>query len=381
MDAEASVSALGPRHCKPHANSLCSLRHRQPLPSTPRPRAVTTSSPPSRKSLDPITTTRSPPRNPHAACPSLRLRAIAMAMDAKEIERRGKAIGKAVAENEPSANVLNLLNGLKTGVHATEDLLRSTRIGVTINRLRTHKDPAVQRLATELVSKWRDEVKKQPKKGTPAKPVANGAASPSPAPPPSGTASPAPALAKRKHDVPSEKRNHRTDKVKYQVTGNESRDACVRLMYDGIAFMSEAMPDDILLVAKQIEAAAYSNSGSVNDAYKEKMRTLFQNLKNKTNPQLRKRVFSGDISPKRFVVMTHDEMKSDERRAEDKILEEENIKQAMVAQVEKAISKEFQCGKCKKKMVSYSQAQTRSADEPMTTFCECMNCGNRWKFS
>ncbi|CBX95569.1 hypothetical protein IAQ61_004395 [Plenodomus lingam] len=304
-----------------------------------------------------------------------------MAMDAKEIELRGKAIGKAVAENEPSANILNLLNGLKTGVDATEDLLRSTRIGVTINRLRTHKDPAVQRLATELVSKWRDQVKKQPKKGTPAKTAANSGASASPAPPPSGTASPAPAAAKKKHDVPADKRNHRTDKVKYQVTGNDSRDACVKLMYDGLAFMSEAMPDEILVIAKQVEAAAYTNAGSINDAYKAKMRSLFQNLKNKTNPQLRKRVFSGDISAKRFVVMTHDEMKSDERRAEDKILEQENINQAMVAQVEKAISKEFQCGKCKQKMVSYSQAQTRSADEPMTTFCECMNCGNRWKFS
>lgn len=41
----------------------------------------------------------------------------------------------------------------------------------------------------------------------------------------------------------------------------------------------------------------------------------------------------------------------------------------------------MQCGKCKFMKVAYSQAQTRSADEPMTTFCECMNCGNRWKFS
>jgi len=111
------------------------------------------------------------------------------------------------------------------------------------------------------------------------------------------------------------------------------------------------------------------------------MRSLFQNLKNKTNPQLRKRVLAGEVTPTKFVVMTHEEMKSDERRAEDKALNQENMNQAMVAQVEKAISKEFQCGKCKQKMVSYSQAQTRSADEPMTTFCECMNCGNRWKFS
>jgi transcription elongation factor S-II len=164
-----------------------------------------------------------------------------MAMDAKEIELRGKAIGKAVAEGEPSTSILKLLNDLKTGVHATEDLLRSTRIGVTINRLRTHKDPAVQKLATELVAKWRDEVKKKqpPKKDGPAKVATNGSAS-SPAPPPSGTASPAPSQSKKKHDVPSDKRNHKTDKVKYQVTGNEARDNCVRLMYDGLAFMSEA---------------------------------------------------------------------------------------------------------------------------------------------
>lgn len=29
---------------------------------------------------------------------------------------------------------------------------------------------------------------------------------------------------------------------------------------------------------------------------------------------------------------------------------------------------------------TYYQMQTRSADEPMTTFVTCVNCGNRWKF-
>ncbi|KAF2270702.1 transcription elongation factor [Lojkania enalia] len=296
-------------------------------------------------------------------------------MDVKEIEQVGKSINKAMADGEPSASILKLLNDLKNGVKATEELLRSTRIGITVNRLRTHKDPAVQRLAQEVVKQWKDTVKKSaPVKGP--RPT-NGTASPAPG---SGTASPAP--SKKKHNVAPDKRSHKTDKVDYQVTGIEARDQCVRLMYDGLALMTDDLPEDVIAVAKDVESAAWANAGSQNnDAYRQKMRSLFQNLKNKSNPGLRKRVLSGEIAPKRFVTMTHDELKSAERRAEDARLEKENMNQAMVAQVEKSISTEFQCGKCKKKMVSYSQAQTRSADEPMTTFCECMNCGNRWKFS
>ncbi|KAF2869336.1 transcription elongation factor S-II [Massariosphaeria phaeospora] len=299
-------------------------------------------------------------------------------MDVKEVELRGRSITKALSDGEPSASLIKLLTDLKGGVNATEELLRQTKIGVTVNRLRQHKDPAVSKFAHELVSKWRDEVNKQKKKGPAVRAAAaNGKSSPAPQ---SGTASPAP--SKKKHTVDPEKRNHKTDKVEYRVTGEEARDACVRLMYDGLAFMSDEQPDDILSIAKAVEAAAYANAGNTNnEAYRSKMRSLFQNLKNKSNLNLRKRVLSGDIAPKRFVTMSHDELKSKERRATDEKLKAENMNQAMVAKVEKSISTEFQCGKCKQKMVAYSQAQTRSADEPMTTFCECQNCGNRWKFS
>ena len=40
----------------------------------------------------------------------------------------------------------------------------------------------------------------------------------------------------------------------------------------------------------------------------------------------------------------------------------------------------FKCGKCKSKRTTYYQLQTRSADEPMTTFVTCHNCDNHWKF-
>ena len=39
----------------------------------------------------------------------------------------------------------------------------------------------------------------------------------------------------------------------------------------------------------------------------------------------------------------------------------------------------FRCSRCKKKLCSYYELQTRSADEPMTIFISCMNCGHRWK--
>tara|TARA_Y100001954_G_scaffold228842_1_gene273854 strand:+ start:286 stop:675 length:390 start_codon:yes stop_codon:yes gene_type:complete len=36
------------------------------------------------------------------------------------------------------------------------------------------------------------------------------------------------------------------------------------------------------------------------------------------------------------------------------------------------------CGKCKQRKVEYYQQQIRGADEPMTCFCYCLNCGKRW---
>jgi transcription elongation factor S-II len=39
----------------------------------------------------------------------------------------------------------------------------------------------------------------------------------------------------------------------------------------------------------------------------------------------------------------------------------------------------YQCGRCKSWKTTYYQMQTRSADEPMTTFVTCVNCSKRWK--
>jgi len=39
----------------------------------------------------------------------------------------------------------------------------------------------------------------------------------------------------------------------------------------------------------------------------------------------------------------------------------------------------FRCSRCTKKLCTYYELQTRSADEPMTIFISCVNCGKQWK--
>ena len=39
----------------------------------------------------------------------------------------------------------------------------------------------------------------------------------------------------------------------------------------------------------------------------------------------------------------------------------------------------FKCKRCKKSKTKYWEMQTRAADEPMTIFIRCLNCGKEWR--
>ena len=40
---------------------------------------------------------------------------------------------------------------------------------------------------------------------------------------------------------------------------------------------------------------------------------------------------------------------------------------------------QFHCKGCGKRECTYYELQTRSADEPMTIFIQCINCGKHWR--
>lgn len=74
-------------------------------------------------------------------------------------------------------------------------------------------------------------------------------------------------------------------------------------------------------------------------------------------------------------------MASDERRRVDAKIAEQNLHNSQMAKDTAAETDQFKCNRCQQRRCKYYQMQTRSADEPMTTFVTCVNCGNRWRVS
>ena len=246
-------------------------------------------------------------------------------MEAKEVIEKSKALSKATAAKDPPENIIRILNDLKTGIKADEDLLRSTKIGVAVNRSKQHPNPAVARLASEIVKKWRDDINKLKGSTSSDKRSPNGTASPVPASTSNG---------KPKLNVPPAERDWKKDRVDIARTNQTTRDGTIGLIYNGLAYMSTDASSDILHKATAVEAAGFAKYGPESNAgYSSKMRSLFMNLKAKSNPKLRVDVVNGTISPERLVVMSNDELKSAERRAEDAKLIKENLKDSQMPQV------------------------------------------------
>jgi len=292
--------------------------------------------------------------------------------DAAELKKLVKQLQSTSTDEE----TVVVLQTLKKDYQVNEAILRESKAGLAVGKLRAHASKDVADLAKEIVKKWKTEVEKAKAGSSSSKSAVNGKTQSRKA-----SMTPTPATPTRANPNKTDLRTAKTDGVKIEVTGDKTRDKCVELIYDALASDSGAPPDQILKRAKGIEANVLLLFDNTNQAYKSKIRSLFVNLKDKNNPGLRENVVSGDISVDRFSKMTSEEMASEERKAADNKIKEQNFQSSLGAEEQQAETDAFQCSRCKQRKCRYRQAQTRSADEPMTTFVTCTNCNNRWKFS
>lgn len=157
----------------------------------------------------------------------------------------------------------------------------------------------------------------------------------------------------------------------------------------GVAAGSDDGAEQAAHVAVALENAVYTLFALDNKEYLAKLRSLAFNLRD--NKELAVQVLDGEIAAPVVAQMDASELASAASRQQAEALKqraaeacrgdwmsatEDERLASLGLQAEKGM---FPCGKCKSDRVSHTQMQTRSADEPMTLFLKCKDCGNRWK--
>jgi DNA-directed RNA polymerase subunit M/transcription elongation factor TFIIS len=114
--------------------------------------------------------------------------------------------------------------------------------------------------------------------------------------------------------------------------------------------------------------------------YLDKFKSIYRNLDKKNivgNNNLLKRLKKKEFKAHELAFMKHHQLYPEKWKSlvDAKIQRDINATKVDFS----AATDDFQCWKCKSRKCTYYQLQTRSADEPMTTFVCCLSCANRWR--
>jgi DNA-directed RNA polymerase subunit M/transcription elongation factor TFIIS len=148
---------------------------------------------------------------------------------------------------------------------------------------------------------------------------------------------------------------------------------------------------DIRLLEKGIFEAAFNfaiknhvarswKSAIFIEIYREIVRSVFSNIHPDSpvkNHRLLIRVIEGEFPLYTIPSMTSYEMFPEKWfELRDKQLQRE---QKILEGNKSRATDQFKCRRCLKRECTYYELQTRSADEPMTIFITCLNCGKEWR--
>ena len=152
---------------------------------------------------------------------------------------------------------------------------------------------------------------------------------------------------------------------------------------------------DNLCISRKVERSIYnytielSNQKKIKKQWKNpyfknlylsKIRSIYSNLKTDSyiqNNNFKQRVLNNEIEPEQIALLsTYDIYPEIWKELFDEKAKRDKIKFEFKPE---AMTDAFKCKRCSSRSCSYYEVQTRSADEPMTQFVNCLECNNRWK--
>ena len=276
-------------------------------------------------------------------------------------------------------------------------VLTETLIGASVSKLKKHDNADIANAAKGLVKKWKgvaNQAQAQAASATPT-PKKNGNESNS-----SGGTKPSSSSSAQLKRLSSAGSSELSIDAEFASLPAHRINICKK--FHTIFLMSKAelskelnesaVSQLCISRAGEVDAAIDTWSKGMKPTYMEKVRTLVFNLKK--NGPLREQVILGQVSADRLTKMSSEELQTaekakerdetvkhlqDSRRLDWEQANEGKINEMCGIKGELLKASLFTCGRCKSTKTTSTQKQTRSADEPMTVFVLCLNCGNRWK--
>jgi len=311
-----------------------------------------------------------------------------------------KSLAKELAKDNSNENdsdkCLDLLKRLDE-VSVNIKILTETLVGAVVSKFKSNSHQEVASTAKALVKKWKRQAKQEnnaasssssssPKpstsKSTPSKKKPSAARSTRAAP--AAAAAPPPVDSAEWSHLPPH-RKKMAAKFHEIFSGSEAS-----LLQTGLS--SEALSPLCISRATEVEEAINLHSKGNASTYSTKVRALIFNMKK--NADLREKLILGFTTVKSLVNMTPAELATAEenKKRTDTIQKlQDSMRLDWDDANENKINEQcgitgdllkaslFTCGRCKSIKTTSTQKQTRSADEPMTVFVFCLNCGKRWK--
>lgn len=163
------------------------------------------------------------------------------------------------------------------------------------------------------------------------------------------------------------------------------------LCLNNMKFLENFSQDDIRSLEKSIYQTTFTYSQKnyiarswkspvFTDIYRQNVRSVFSNIHPESpvkNMRLLSRVIEGEFRLSDIPSMSSYEMFPEKWfELKDKLLQRE---QKILEGNKSRATDQFKCRRCQKRECTYYELQTRSADEPMTIFITCLNCGKEWR--
>ncbi|KAH8738736.1 transcription elongation factor TFIIS [Cryptosporidium ryanae] len=310
----------------------------------------------------------------------------------RSIKEELEQLSSKTKSDSASEYVLKLLSDLDD-FDVDREILKTTKIGVVMTLVKKSfckvNNISIVTKADELIKKWKQGLALCGKKSIESEVVSNE----------KDFLNQAQTIKCLKRKLESEEN---VDGIKVEsmhkeykgpLTGDTHRDKARTFLWKAIVTgvppsQAKLMKEEqVCELAAEIETVLYKEyivkgDNSVRD-YNLQLKTIKWNLSDLKNPELNSKLYVGKITPEELARMESKDMASEAKQKEREKHKKESLEACQSDwDLRNLIQKEgqFTCGKCKTNKTTYNQMQTRSADEPMTTFVRCLNCNNRWRF-